>query len=317
MNYRVLGRTGLRISEIGLGSWLTYGKSVAEEAAVACVQAAFDAGVNFFDTADVYAAGQAELLLGKAIRALPRNQIVVGTKCYFRMWPGPLGFGLNRKHIFESVEGSLRRLGVDYVDLLQTHYPDKDTPAEETLRAMDDLRRQGKILYAACSNYYAHELAEAMLAAQRLGVTRFDSLQPEYSMLFRHVETHDLPFCGRHGIGVVCYSPLAEGILTGKYKSAGKGPAGTRLAERKSPHLTRENLARIRRLEPIAKARGCTLGQLALAWVLRRPEVTCAITGASRPEQIAQNVAACEIKLTDAELEQIEKALGNKPVKPW
>lgn len=159
------------------------------------MQAAFDAGVNFFDTADVYGAGRAEEVLGLALRPLPRRQVVIATKCYFRFWPGPLGYGLSRKHIVESVEGSLRRLGVEYIDLLQTHYPDKDTPVDVTLRAMDDLIRQGKILYAACSNYTAAELAEAILAAERLGITRFESTQPEYSMLFRHVETEDLPFC--------------------------------------------------------------------------------------------------------------------------
>ena len=317
MDYRLLGRTGLRISSIGLGSWLTYGSSVEDATAVACVHSAFEAGINFFDTADVYAGGSAEMLLGRAIKDLPRQQIVVATKCHFRMWPGPLGRGLSRKHIVESVEGSLGRLGLSYIDMLQTHYPDKDTPVDETLRAMDDLRRQGKILVAACSNCYAHQLAEANAAADRLGITRFDSLQPEYSMLFRHVELHELPFCARHQIGVVCYSPLAEGVLTGKYRSAGKGPAGTRMAQRKSPHLTRQNLARVAKLAPIAKRKRCTLAQLALAWVLRRPEVTCAITGASRPEQIAENVKAADVTLNEKDLEQIEAALGNAPVKPW
>ncbi len=319
MNYRVLGRTGLRLSEIGLGSWQTYGSNLDAEATARCVRAAFEAGINFFDTADVYSAGRAEEALGQALRPLPRNQVVVATKCYFRSWPGPLGHGLGRKHIVESVEGSLRRLGFDYIDLLQTHYPDKDTPVDQTLRAMDDLVRQGKILYAACSNYTAAELAEAILAAERLGVTRFESTQPEYSMLFRHVETEDLPFCARHRIGVVSYSPLAEGVLTGKYRSLGKLPAGSRLGRitRKCPHLTAENLARVRKLAPLAGKLGCTLAQLAIAWVLRRPEITCAITGASRPEQIGENVRACEIKLDEKALDEIEAALGNKPKKPW
>jgi len=319
MNYRVLGRTGMRISEIGLGSWQTYGAHTDDETAAACVRAAFDAGINFFDTADVYAGGRAEEVLGAALRPLPRREVVIGTKCYFRMWPGSLGFGLSRKHLVESVEGSLGRLGVDYIDLLQSHYPDKDTPLDVTLRAMDDLIRQGKILVAACSNYTAAELAEAILAAERLGVTRFDSTQPEYSMLFRHVETEDLPFCARHRIGVVSYSPLAEGVLTGKYRSATRPSAGTRLGTitRKCPHLTAENLARVRRLAPIARKLGCTLAQMAIAWVLRRPEITCAITGASRPEQIADNVKAGEIRLDADALEAIEKALGNKPKRPW
>jgi len=319
MNYRVLGRTGLRISEIGLGSWQTFGGHVDDEAATACVRAAFDAGINFFDTADVYGGGRAEEVVGEALRPLPRREIVIATKCYFRMWAGPLGHGLSRKHIVESVEGSLRRLGTDYIDLYQTHYPDKDTPVDVTLRAMDDLIRQGKILYAACSNYTAAEMAEAMLVAERLSITRFDSTQPEYSMLFRHVETEDLSFCGRHRIGVVSYSPLAEGVLTGKYKSAARPPAGTRLAKikRKCPHLTGANLARVRRLAPVARRLGCTLAQLAIAWVLRWPQLTCAITGASRPEQIAENVKSVDVRLDEKTLEAIEKALGNRPARPW
>ena len=321
MNYRVLGRTGLRISEIGLGSWTTYGVNVDEPTANACIKAAFDAGINFFDTADVYAGGKAEEALGVAIRAagIPRREIVIGTKCYFRSWPGPLGSGLTRKHIVESVEASLKRLGVDYIDLLQPHYPDKDTPLETTLRAMDDLIRQGKLLVAACSNYTAAQLCEAELAAQRLGITSFDSTQPEYSMFFRHIEVEDLAFCARHQIGVVTYSPMAEGVLSGKYKSVEKLPAGSRLSKitRKCPYLTADHLARVRKLAPIAKKVGCSQANLALAWVLRRPEITCAITGASRPEQIAENVKAGEVKLDAEVLESIEKVLGNKPKKPW
>ncbi|MDD4889442.1 MAG: aldo/keto reductase family protein [Phycisphaerae bacterium] len=321
MNYRVLGQTGLRISEIGLGSWTTYGANVDDDTANACIKAAFDAGINFFDTADVYAGGKAEETLGRAIKAggIPRREIVLATKCYFRSWPGPLGYGLNRKHLIESVEASLKRLGVDYIDLLQPHYPDKDTPVEVTLRAMDDLMRQGKIMYAACSNYTAAEMCEAILASERSHITRFESTQPEYSMLFRHIETEDLPFCARHKIGVVSYSPLAEGVLTGTYKSVAKLPKNARLAKitRKCPHLTEDNLARVRKLAPIARRLGCSMAQLSLAWVLRRPEITAAISGASRPEQIAENVKACEIKLDADTLELIEKALGNKPKKPW
>jgi aryl-alcohol dehydrogenase-like predicted oxidoreductase len=296
---------------------------VNDETTAACVKTAFDQGINFFDTADVYAGGLAAEALGKALRPLPRNQVVIATKVYFRTWPGPLGAGLNRKHIVESVEGSLRRLGVDYIDILQTHYPDKDTPVDQTLRAMEDLRRQGKILFAGCSNYTAAEIAESMLAAERFNVGRFESLQPEYSMLFRNIETAELPLCARHKIGVVSYSPLAEGVLTGKYKSVARIPPQSRMGregpkgKRRSPHLTAENLARVRRLAPIAKQAGCTLGQLALAWVLARPEITAAITGASRPEQVVENVKATAIKLDAETLEAIEKALGNKPQKPW
>ncbi len=317
MNYRTLGQTGLKISTVGLGSWLTYGGPVDEQTACACVRAAFDAGVNFFDTADVYGGGRAELVLGKAIQSLPRNQIVVASKCRFRSWPGPLGAGLSRKHIVESVEASLRRLGVDYLDLYQTHYPDADTPVDETLRALDDLRAAGKVLAVGASNYYAHELAEAMLAAERAGVTPFQSLQQEYSMLFRVAEMFDLPFCRKHNIGVVTYSPLAEGVLTGKYKSVDKAPSGARMSRRTSPHLTDENLARVRKLRPVAKDKGCTVGQLAIAWVLANPALTCAITGASRPEQVAENAKAAELDLSAEDLERLEEALGNKPRRPW
>jgi aryl-alcohol dehydrogenase-like predicted oxidoreductase len=310
MNYRRLGRTGLKVSEIGLGSWLTFGGTVAEETAKTCVWAAFEAGVNFFDTADAYAGGKAEEVLGRSIRDLPRAELVIATKVFFRMWPGPNGRGLSRKHIMESAEHSLRRLGLDYIDLYQTHTVDPETPIDETLRALDDLIGQGKVLYAGCSNYNAAQLAEALLAAERDGVTRFDSLQPEYSMLARGIEAEDLPFCQRHGMGVVCYSPLAEGVLTGKYASPARPPKGSRLAgKRQSPYLTRENLARVRRLRPIAARHRCTLAQLALAWVLRRPEVTSAIIGASRPEQVVENVKAVDLKPTPQDLDAIDAAL--------
>ena len=319
MNYRLLGRTGLKISEIGLGSWTTFGGTVDDAGASEIVRAAFDSGINFFDTADVYAAGKAEETLGRAIAPLPRREIVLATKLHFRSWPGSFGRGHSRKHIIESVEASLTRLGVDYIDLLQTHYPDVDTPLETSLRAFDDLIRQGKILVAGCSNYTAAEMCEAMLAAQRSNVTRFESSQPEYSMLFRHIEAEDLAFCGRHRIGVVCYSPLAEGVLSGKYKSVEKLPRDSRLTKlaRKCPHLTVENVARVRKLKRIAGKIGCTMAQLAIAWVLRRPEITCAITGASRPAQVAENVKAAEVKLDAETLERIEKVLGNQPKKPW
>lgn len=311
MNYRRLGRTGLKVSELGLGSWLTFGGTVAEEQAKATVLAAYEAGVNFFDTADAYAGGRAEEVLGRAVQDLPRAELVIATKVFFRMWPGPNGRGLSRKHIMEAAEASLRRLDVDYIDLYQTHTTDPDTPIDETLRAMDDLIGQGKVLYAGCSNYSAAQMAEALLAAERFNLTRFESLQPEYSMLNRDIEREDLPFCGRHGIGVVCYSPLAEGVLTGKYKSVEHPPSGARMAgQRKSPYLTKEHLARVRRLKPIASKVGCSLAQLALAWVLRRPEVTAAIIGATRPEQVVENLKAVDVKLDAKALEAIDAALG-------
>ena len=316
MNYRLLGRTGMQVSEISLGSWLTFGNTIDQKTATACVTTAFDNGINLFDTADAYAAGQAEEVMGKALKELPRNQIVIATKLYFRMWPGPLGMGLSRKHVVASVEGSLRRLGVDYIDLYQTHVPDADTPVDETLRALDDLRRQGKILHAGCSNYSAAEMSEALLMAERFNTCRFDCLQPEYSMLAREIEEEDLPFCARNKVGVICYSPLAEGVLTGKYNNINKIPNDSRMGrvgpkgKRKSPYLTAENLAKVRKLQSIARKLGCSTAQMALTWVLANPTVTSAIIGASRPEQVVENTKASGIKLDEHTMAAIDKILA-------
>jgi voltage-dependent potassium channel beta subunit len=310
VEYRRLGRTGLKVSQIGLGNWLTHGGSIDDATAHACVKAAFEAGINFFDTADAYAAGKAEQVLGAVVRDLPRPELVIATKVYWGIFKGPNGRGLSRKHILEACEASLGRLGLDYVDLYQVHRTDPQTPIDETLRAMDDLIRQGKVLYAGCSNFACADLAEALLIAQRDRITRFDSSQPRYSMLDRRVEAEHLPLCGRFGIGVVCYSPLAQGILTGKYTAADAPPAGSRLAEKKSGQLTEANLARVRRLEAIAGRLGCTMAQLALAWVLRRPELSSAIIGATRVEQITENAAAADVELSEEVLSQIEEALA-------
>jgi aryl-alcohol dehydrogenase-like predicted oxidoreductase len=313
VKYRRLGRTGLKVSRISLGNAQPRRKPLDEGTAAALVKAAFDAGVNFFDTADAYADGQAEQVLGRAIRGIPRPELVIGTKVQMPVFRGPNGGGLSRKHVLEGCEASLRRLGLDYVDLYQVHDFDPETPLDETLGAMDQLIRQGKVLYAGCSNFSAAHLCEAMLCACQRGTVRFDCIQPEYSMLRRKIEAEFLPFCGRHGIGVVVYSPLAQGVLTGKYPSVDAPPAGSRMSVGKSVFLTAENLAKVERLRPVAAEAGCTLGQLALAWVLAHPEVSSAITGASRLEQLAENLAAGEIDLSPELLARIEKALADVP----
>ena len=313
MKYRRLGRTGLKVSQIGLGNWLTHGGTVADETAHACVRAAFEAGVTFFDTADAYAAGRAERVLGQAIRDIPRQELVIATKVFWGMFKGPNGRGLSRKHILEACEASLKRLALEYVDLYQVHSFDPEAPIDETLAAMDDLIRQGKILYAGCSNWTAAQMCEALLWSQRRNITRFDSSQPRYSMLHREIEAEDLPFCGRHGIGVVVYSPLAQGVLTGKYTSLDAAPEGSRLAARKSGDLSAENLAKVERLKPIAEKSGCTLAQLALAWILRRPEISSTIIGATKPEQVTENAGAGDVELSGEMLDQVEQVLTDQP----
>ena len=320
MNYRPLGKQGVRLSEIGLGSWLTYGDSTAEETALACVRRAWEKGVNFFDTADVYAHGAAETLLGKALRGFRRADYVLATKCYFPMSGLPNDQGLSRKHIHESIDASLRRLGVDYVDLYQCHRYDEDTPLEETVRAMNDLIHRGKTLYWGVSQWTAVQIADACALAQRLNLIGPASDQPYYNLARQNIETDGvMEIAAREGLGLVAYSPLAQGILTGKYKPGAPPPAGSRAttdegAEFMSRLLeNRGLLERVQRLQPIADGLGCTMAQLALAWALRRPEITSVIIGATRPEQVDDNVRAAEIRLDEGTLGRIEEAMRERP----
>ncbi len=314
MRYRKLGASGLRISEIGLGSWLTYGGSVADEAAIQCIHRAFELGVNFFDTANVYRRGAAEEVTGRALKDFERDDYVLATKVYFPMGDGPNDRGLSRKHIMEQCHASLRRLGVDYVDIYQCHRPDETTPLEETLRALDDIVTQGKALYVGVSMWPAELLDEAHRIHQKLNLDPIVSNQPEYSMLTRDIEENVLPVSRQLGIGQVVYSPIAQGVLAGKYKPGEQPPAGTRAAtpgdsEFMERFMRDDLLEAVQRLRPIADELGITMAQMAVAWVLREPGVSSAIVGASRPEQVDENVAASGIELSPETLRAIDEIL--------
>lgn len=311
MKYRHLGRSGLQVSEIALGSWMNIGGWVDEKTAITLIHQAFAAGVNLFDVADIYADGQAEVVLGRALKELPREQVVVATKCRVRMWPGPLGEGLSRKHIVEACEASLKRLDVDYIDLYQVHAPDPDTPIEETMAALDLLVRQGKVLYLGCSNFTGEQLREAQAAADELSGSQFISSQPIYSLLVREVEEELFPACSELGVGNIVYSPLAQGVLTGKYQP-GVVPEGSRQAhsEFNIPFLNEENLATVEQLKPVAEQYEMTVAQLALRWCLRREEVSSVIVGATRSEQLDENLAAAGRVLEADLLAEIEAILA-------
>jgi voltage-dependent potassium channel beta subunit len=322
MQYRQLGRSGLKISEIGLGSWLTYGhREVPDDQARACVRKAMDLGINFIDTADVYASGAAETFLGQELKQFCRSSIVLATKCHGRMGDGPNDRGGSRKHVMEACEASLQRLQTDYLDLYQCHMYDSETPVEETVRAMDDLIRQGKVLYWGVSNYSAAQLREALMACEAGRLYRPISHQPRYNMLQRDdIEKELIHVCGQEGLGLVVYCPLAQGVLTGKY-SGGKRPKGSRGARRGPVGsldrlLAPQTLKKVDALQPIAKRLRLSLAQLALAWCLRQWQLGCVIIGATRPEQIEENCGAAGIKLDATALERIEAVLtGQKQPK--
>ena len=315
MRYRKLGAWGVKVSEVSLGSWLTYGGSVEDENATACIHRAFELGVNFFDTANVYRRGAAEEVTGRALKAFPRDDYVLATKVYFAMDDGPNDRGLSRKHIMEQCHASLRRLDVDYIDLYQCHRPDPNTPLEETLRALDDLVTQGKVLYVGVSMWPAELLDEAHRLQQKLNLDAIVSNQPEYSMLRRDIEDDVLPVSKQLSIGQVVYSPIAQGVLAGKYEPGAAPPQGTRAAtpgdaEFIERFMRDDVLRAVRDLRPIADELGITMAQMAVAWVLREPGVSSAIVGASRPEQVEENVAASGIELPPEALERIDEALA-------
>jgi aryl-alcohol dehydrogenase-like predicted oxidoreductase len=318
MEYRTLGHSGLKLSVIGIGSWLTFGNSVDRDTSRACIRQAWDAGVNFVDTANVYAKGAAEETLGPIVRELPREALVLATKVFFPMGPSVNERGLSRKHIRDQSEQSLRRLGVEYIDLYQCHRYDVTTPLEETCEAMNDLVRAGKILYWGTSEWTADQIAGAvtLCRAQRWAVPI--SNQPQYSALWRRIEPRVLPTCEHYGVGNVVWSPLAMGILTGKYTDAAHPPAGTRAAgpyrDMMEDYFTQPVLDAVARLRPIADEAGITVSQLALRWVLRQPAVTSAIVGATNPKHVADNVAAGSISLDATAVARIDEIL--LPVAP-
>lgn len=315
MEFRHLGRSGLLVSEISYGNWITHGSQVEEEAARACVRAALDEGVTTFDTADVYAGTKAEEVLGRALKGVRRESLEIFTKVYWPTGDGPNDRGLSRKHITESVHGSLRRLQTDYVDLYQAHRFDYSTPLEETLKTFDDLVRQGKVLYVGVSEWTAEQIARALRIADEMGFDRLVSNQPQYSMLWRVIESEVVPLSEREGVSQIVWSPVAQGVLTGKYLPGQPLPAGSRATSELGagfvgPLLDDDVLTRVQELKPIAADLGLTMAQLAVAWVLRNPNVASAIIGASRPEQVRDNVKASGVKLETAVLERIDAVLG-------
>src|SRR5437764_8709704 len=317
MEYRHLGRAGVRVSTISLGSWLTYGGPVAEETAAACVRRAYDLGINLFDAANVYQGGAAEEVLGRALRDIPRHSYVLATKAYWPMGQDPNNRGLSRKHIMEQCHASLRRLGTDYIDLYQCHRYDAETPLEETLRALDDLVTHGKALYVGVSEWSAVQIDDAVYTARELNLDRIASNQPVYNMLQRYIERDVLPLCEREGIGQVVFSPLSQGILTGKYKPGQQPEQGTRAADPEAGSFMQDLindkvLTAVQNLQTLAQQNGYTLSQMALAWVLRKQIVSAAIIGASRPQQVEENAKASEITLTEDVLHQIDEILGDE-----
>lgn len=314
MLYRRLGNTGLKVSEISLGSWLTYGNGVGDDTAIQTIDQAYALGINFFDTANVYNRGEAEKVVGKALKKYDRSSYVLATKVFFPMGERPNDRGLSRKHIMEQAEASLTRLGLDYVDILYCHRYDPEVPVQETLRAFNDLMRQGKVLYAGISEWSAAQIEEAMHVADRYLLDRFVVNQPQYSLLHRKIEDEIIPVSEKHGVGQVVFSPLAQGLLTGKYKSKADIPADSRAASSKmntfiQRWLNDETFAKVAKLQAIADTLGIPLAQLALAWVLRQPNVASALIGASRPSQVVENAKASGYELTDDVLDRIEDAL--------
>ena len=321
MEFRYLGRSGLQISAITYGNWLTHGSQIENDVATRCVHAALDNGVSTFDTADVYANGKAEEVLGAALKGQRRESLEVFTKVY---WPvGPRGHndqGLSRKHILEGIDGSLRRLGMDHVDLYQAHRYDSFTPLEETMQAFADVVRSGKALYIGVSEWTAAQIREAHALAVSLGVSLVSS-QPQYSMLHRIIEPEVVPTCEELGLGQIVWSPIAQGVLTGKYKPGEAYPEGSRATDEAGGaaaikrFLTDDTLTRVQNLAPIAGDLGLSLAQLAVAWVLQNPNVSAALVGASRPEQVAENVKAAGVTIPADALKAIDEALGDVVVR--
>jgi aryl-alcohol dehydrogenase-like predicted oxidoreductase len=315
MQYRHLGRAGVRLSAVGLGSWLTYGNQVDRDMSAATIKRAFELGVNFFDTADIYHVGAGETELGLALEGIERSDYVLATKVFWPMSDNTNNRGLSRKHIFESIDKSLRRLKTDYVDIYQCHRYDDETPLDETLRALDDLVTAGKVLYVGISEWKPEQVKAAVDYADEHDLDRLVSSQPQYNMLWRVIEKEIIPLCEKEGIGQVVWSPLAQGVLSGKYKPGEPLPPDSRGADERASgpiqgYLQDDVLTAVQALRPIAEEAGITMAQMAIAWVLRQQNVTSAIIGATRPAQVEENVKAADIKLDAATLSAIDEALA-------
>ncbi|HEY7272475.1 MAG TPA: aldo/keto reductase family protein [Actinoplanes sp.] len=315
MEFRHLGRSGLMISEIAYGNWITHGSQVEEEAADACVRAALDVGITTFDTADVYAGTRAEEVLGRALKGERREGLEIFTKVFWPTGPGPNDRSLSRKHMMESINGSLRRLQVDYVDLYQAHRYDTSTPLEETMQAFADIVHSGKALYIGVSEWTASQIRAGWELAQDLKI-QLVSNQPQYSMLWRVIEPEVVPTCEELGLGQVVFSPIAQGVLTGKYVPGQAPPAGSRATDEKSGAtfiarlMTDEVLSTVQQLKPLAEQAGLSMAQLAVAWVLQNQNVSAAIVGASRPEQVYDNAKAAGVKLDADLMKAIDEVLA-------
>lgn len=319
MHYRRLGKTGIKVSEISLGAWVTFGSQIDDKQASDLVHSAYEQGVNFFDDADVYAKGKAEVVLGKAVKDLPREDLIISSKVFFPTSDGPNGRGLSRKHISESIHASLKRLGLDYVDLYFCHRYDPDTTVEEVVQTMDILMRQGKILYWGTSEWDVLHLTQAITFARDNGLIPPAAEQAKYHLLNRrHLENELAPLCNEYGLGLTTFSPLYNGILTGKYNDG--VPQGSRATLEDmawmQERLTPEVIGQVRQLTAIAQDLEATTAQLALAWVLRRKEVSSVITGATRLEQLDENLAAAELenRLTDDVLDAVERIIATELV---
>ncbi len=317
MNYRRMGATGLKLSEISFGAWITFGDQIDDEVASDLIHRAYEAGVNYFDNADIYADGRAESVMGQVIRDLPRESLVISSKLFWQTMDGPNGEGLSRKHIFESVHASLRRLKIDYLDLYFCHRYDVGTPVEETVRAMDDLVHQGKVLYWGTSEWRAGQIADAHRLSRQWNLYPPMVEQPHYNMFYRHkLEDELVPGSGDFGYGLVTFSPLELGLLSGKYDQG--MPEGTRLSRSgdwAKAVLTDDRLEKVRQLAGLAKELGVTIAQLAIGWLLRLPQVTSVITGATKVAQLEENLGALEIArlLDEPTLGRIEAILNNQP----
>lgn len=321
MTYRYLGNSGLKVNEIIYGNWLTHGSQVEAEIAESCVAAALDEGIMTFDTADVYANGRAEEVLGNALKAERRESLVVLSKVYWPIGPkGPNDCGLSRKHIMEAIDGTLRRLQMDYVDVYQAHRFDYFTPLDETMQAFADVVSAGKAHYIGVSEWNADQIRAGAELARELGISLVSS-QPQYSMLWRVIEPEVVPASQEAGLGQIVWSPIAQGVLTGKYLPGEAPPVGSRATDEKGGKNTIKRfmnddvLTAVQKLRPIADELGITMAQLAVAWVLSRPNVTSAIIGASRPEQVRENVKASQVELGDDVLARIDDVLGDVVVR--